>query len=135
MNHKFHPLYPYVAYYMHLDKNGVITKLQYRFRKHSIVYGIRCVVNEMLYVGSTSAAGLRFDNHLISGVNSNASLQRDIAKYGLSNFIVYVFEVVSYPDNVVSHDRKAYLHSVEQSVMNRFPKTRLYNIVNATSKL
>jgi hypothetical protein len=97
MANRFKGLHPYLAYYMHLDKSGIIARLQYRYRGLSIIYAIRNQITNKVYVGSTSEAGSRFHHHLVSGTPSNAYLQAEITKYGLNHFVVYILEVVSYP--------------------------------------
>ena len=75
----------HVTYYLNLDSPRVIRELQYRFKNSVLVYGIRCNINNMVYVGSTSDPRQRFYQHLVSGFKSNALLQADIAKYGVSH--------------------------------------------------
>lgn len=135
MINRFQGINPYLAYYMNLDKPGVITRLQYRYRQSSIVYAIRNQLNNKVYVGSTNSAGLRFHNHLISGTPSNPNLQSDIMKYGLNHFVVYILEVVSYPAGMTNQQQRVYLHTREQSRMDLFAKHQLYNAINASRKL
>lgn len=123
----------YTAYYMNLHLPNVITKLSYRFNKFSIVYGIRCRRTSMLYVGSTMVPKLRFHNHPVTGKPSNRALQSAIVKYGLHNFVVYVFEIVVFPKGLTSMEQKAYLRAVEQRYIDHFPKNQLYNEINSSS--
>lgn len=69
------------------------------------LYGIRCIVTGMVYVGSTQ------DQHLITGKSSSLALQQAIQSYGLSKFTVVVFEVVEFPTGLSYQSRK--LHLVE----------------------
>jgi len=133
MANRFEPLHPYVSYYTNLHMPNVISKLQYRYRGKAIIYGIRCVLTNMIYIGSSMQPGLRFHNHLISGDSSNTYLQADINKHGLDKFVVYVFEVVDLPKTLSYNQCKAILRELEQKRIDNFPKTALYNTINSMS--
>lgn len=123
-----------IAYYLHLNNPDVIKKLQYRYRDKNVVYGLRCQVDNRTYVGSTMTAGLRFHNHLISsGAKSNANLQAAISKYGLDFFTAHIYEEVLMPVNATYQQRKAILLQREQYYMSQFPRTQLYNKINASN--
>jgi hypothetical protein len=122
MADRFKPLHPYVAYSMNLHMPNVISKLQYRFRNSSVVYGIRCRPTGMIYVGSISQPGLRFHNHLVSGDPSNPQLQEAIRTHGIDKFTVSIFNIVSYPSDFNIKQRNTLLRQSKQEVLNRFPK-------------
>ena len=65
-------------YYSNLHLLKVVNNLRYRFNKEGIIYGIRCVVTENMYIGSTNDSVGRFNKHLITG-DSNVALQDAIA--------------------------------------------------------
>jgi len=81
----------------------------------------------MVYVGSTSDPRNRFYQHLVSGKLSNDLLQADIAKYGISQFTLYVFEVVQFPSPLNGKEKTQYLRSSEQRYIDKFPVSQLYN--------
>ena len=122
-----------IAYYMHLDNPSVVKKLQNRFKDKAIIYGIRCQVDNMLYIGSTLTPSLRFHKHLVLGSRSNASLQAAIAKHGIARFTVHIFEIVDLPLQVSYQKRKSLLVKVEQQYIDSVPKRKLYNSINASS--
>lgn len=128
-NNLFVALPTYVAYYMHLDRPNIISKLRYRFKDYSIVYGIRLQTTGQLYIGSTNMPQVRFQNHLVTGDMSNAALQAAITKYGLSRFVAYVFEVVEYRSGLSKLEQRG----VEQRYINLFPKAQLFNTINSSS--
>ena len=86
----------------------------------------------MIYIGSTFNSIVRINQHLVLNSFSNASLQSDIAKYGLEYFNLYVFEEVDVPAYLPYNKKAAHLHKVEQSYINKFSKTNLYNVVNSS---
>ena len=73
----------------------------------------------------------RFYQHLISGVSSNDNLQDALAKQGIANFTVFVFELVEFDPGMSYLNKVSKLRSVEQQYINKFPKHRLYNPINA----
>lgn len=123
----------HIAYYMHLDNPDVIKALQYRFKNVPIVYGIRCQVNGLIYIGSSLAPGLRFHKHLITGERSNDALQAHITKYGLGKFTVHIFKVVEFPSDSSYAEKKTLL--ITQEYLNLIPVRRRYNTINASSSL
>lgn len=127
-----------VAYYLNLDKSGVITSLRYRFKKSPIIYGIRCRPDGMIYVGSSLAPGLRFHKHLITGEESNQNLQDAISEHSLGQFTVHIFKVVDFPAhfNYCSplwgeKEKKTHLLKLEQEYLDMIPHKRLYNTSKA----
>jgi len=112
---------------MYLDDPRIIRKLQYRFKHDAIIYGIRCQVTNMLYVGSTLSSSLRFHKHLITGEQSNANLQAAIVKYGLGMFTVHIFKVVSIPMGATYNVEKDILLAYEKEYILAVPSQRLYN--------
>jgi group I intron endonuclease len=88
----------------------------------------------MVYIGSTTVPKLRFHNHLVTGKNSNEALQADILKYGLGNFVAYVFEVVTLPQHLTMVQKQALLHKIEQNYLDMYPKSQLYNSKSAATK-
>jgi group I intron endonuclease len=121
----------YIAYYQHLNDPRVVRALCYRFKGKSIIYGIRCKVTNMVYIGSTLVGHDRFYQHLISGKSSNTALQEAINMYGLSKFTAYVFEKVSYPVGLSYAERTDFLRKLEQMYIAKFSKFQLYNAKNA----
>jgi hypothetical protein len=115
------------AYYRNLHWPKTIDNMRYRFRGKAIIYGIRCRVTNMIYIGSTFTPVDRFRQHLVTGHSSNQALQDAIAKYSLAVFNVYIFKVVVFPKGLTSKERELHLFAIEQSYINQFPKDRLYN--------
>jgi len=70
---------------------------------------------------------------LVTGNNSNAKLQADIAKYGLDNFVAYVFEVVPLSKDMSFGAKMVALHKIEQSYISQFPKEQLYNRIGSSA--
>lgn len=122
-----------ISYHMHLDKPEKVRKLQYMYRGSSIVYGVRCQIDNRIYIGSTMEPGLRFHKHLVSHERSNADLQEAMDLHGVGKFTVQVFEVVSYPGNATYKERKELLTQREQLIINQIPKQQLYNSINASA--
>lgn len=81
-----------ISYHKHLNDPDQVSLLQRMYRPFGIVYGLRCDINNMIYVGSSHVPGLRFSKHLVTHSRSNASLQAAIAKYGLESFTALVYE-------------------------------------------
>lgn len=117
----------HIAYYQYLHLYGVIKKLCYRFSGKPIVYGIRCVVTGMVYVGCTSSPQEGFFQHLVAPYSSNHSLQEAIGVHGLSKFVVIIFEVLEFPAEMSAIERKRSLLAAESRYIAKFPKARLYN--------
>ena len=115
---------------LHLERT--IKNLQYIYRNQAIVYAFMCNIDRMVYVGSTLIPGRRFHNHLVTGDNSNIPLQEAILEHGLENFVAYVFEIVVFPAGLTLDEKKAFLRSVEQKHIDKFPKAQLYNSINAS---
>jgi group I intron endonuclease len=109
---------------MNLHLERTIKALQYRYRGTAIVYGIRCQVNNMVYIGSSVVPAHRLLQHLVTGEKSNAALQADIAKDGIDKFTLYVFEEVSMSE-------LSDLRSKEQHRMDQFPPQQLYNSIRS----
>ena len=86
----------HLYYYSNLQLSKVVNALRYRFSKDGIVYGIRCLVTDKMYIGSTLDSVGRFNKHLIAH-DSCADLQAAIKLYGLSKFKVYIFESLTFP--------------------------------------
>lgn len=59
-------------------------------------------------------------------------LQKSISQHGLESFTAFVFEEVQYPSSITSDAAKsAHRLFIEQSYIIKFPRTRLYNSINA----
>ena len=121
-----------VAYYLHLNDPNVIKQLQYRYRNLSIVYGLRCQIDNRIYVGSTLNPGKRFHNHLVSLGKSNSFLQAAISEYGLDLFTAHIFEEVKVPSGAAYSVRKSILLEREQYYINLIPEEQLYNKISAS---
>lgn len=122
-----------VIYYTNIHLPLVMDKIKYRFRYSTVIYGLRCNVNNMVYVGSTTKPADRFYQHTIEGKGSNKPLQADIAKYGLDKFTLYIFEIVVYPAGLTTSQQNTHLKALEQSFMDRFPAPQLYNSIRSYS--
>ena len=130
---KFQLVRNYVSYFMNLDQIKVINMIRYMYKDQHVVYAIKCRISGMLYVGSTTTPSSRFHHHLITYTYSNAGLQAAIAMYGLSNFTLYILEVVTYPSSLTLSERGVFLRQREQSYMNKFPVRQLYNSIKSSS--
>jgi hypothetical protein len=122
-----------IAFYLHLNDPKVIRKLQIRFDGQAIVYGLRCQVDNMIYIGSSLNPGLRFHKHLISNTRSNAALQAAIQEHGLGMFTAQIFEQVDLSMYETYYDKKSYLLECEQRIMNMIPREQLYNSIDAVA--
>jgi group I intron endonuclease len=122
-----------VAYYLHLDDPNVVKGLRYRFQYTPLIYGITCMVNQMIYIGSTQNPSKRFHKHLTirSTSTSNKDLQAAITQYGLHNFKVHIFELVRLPREATYEEKQALLRNVERRYIAHFPKSQLYNRYDA----
>lgn len=120
-----------IAFYLHLNDPKVIRKLQHRFAGQAIVYGLRCQIDNMIYIGSSLNPALRFHKHLISHTRSNTALQAAISKYGLGQFTVQIFEQLDLSMYNTYYDQKSYLLECEQRIMDMIPREQLYNSNNA----
>ena len=123
-----------IGYVLNLDNPRNIKMLQYRFKDDAIIYGIRCQINNMIYIGSTMTPRLRFHKHLVTGESSNANLQDAIKEFGLGKFTVHIFEKVDLPFDTSYNEKQVILHKVEQSYLNRFPKRQKYNSINSLAE-
>jgi hypothetical protein len=85
----------------------------------------------MMYVGSTMVPSLRFHNHLVLGDNLNQFLQEAIKQHGLSQFTVYILETVKMPDHLTYTERVSKLRGIEQSYMDQYPKSKLFNTIKS----
>ena len=52
-----------------------------------------------VYIGSSTTLGTRLRSHFI-GNQSNKDLQKDILKYGITNFMVSILEFIEYNDDI-----------------------------------
>ena len=120
------------AYYLHLDDPKVVRAMRYRFKNKSIIYGFRCHITRMMYIGSTLTPGLRFSEHLITGHHSNEALQEAMQVHGLSNFTGYVFKIVDVPKHLTTNQARAYLSKIEQTYLDKFPEEQLYNVIKSS---
>jgi len=130
---KFKSVYGYVAYYMNLHQTKIIDMLRYTYGKSTIVYAIRCRTTGMMYIGSTFTPALRFHQHLVTGYSSNKALQHQINQYSLSQFTVYILEVVKFPPTMAPSERGAYLRQREQYFINKYPRSQLFNTINSSN--
>ncbi len=87
----------------------------------------------MVYVGSTLTPTRRLHNYLVTGLYSNTNLQQAIHHPGLSQFTLYIFETVQFPNKMTSQNKMILLHQVEQNWINKFPKNQLYNFIYNSS--
>jgi len=117
-----------VPFYMNLHLPRAINNMRYSFRNTPIIYGIRCRVTGMMYIGSTVTPQHRFQKHLIAHTHSSSDLQADMDKYGLQSITVHILEVVKFPAHLSSSLHKSYLTQVEQTYIDRWPKAKRYNI-------
>lgn len=62
-------------------------------------------VNNKTYIGSSANLSSRLRSHFL-GANSNKSLQKDIEKYGISNFIVSILEFIEYDSDLLNLKQK-----------------------------
>jgi len=116
-----------VHYYMNLHLPRAIDNMRYSLRDIPIIYGIRCRVTGMMYIGSTSTPQDRFQKHLIAYTHSSYDLQADIEKYKLQSITVYILEKVTIPAHLSRFQRNSYLKRVEQTYIDRWPKAKRYN--------
>lgn len=88
----------------------------------------------MLYVGSTLSPALRFYHHFVTNdvSNSNARLQSAITEYGIEQFNLYVMELVLFPAGLSYNEKRSFLRKVEQSYINKYSKSQLYNEINSS---
>jgi group I intron endonuclease len=122
-----------IRFFTNLYLPRTFKNMAYEFKGKAIIYGLRCQVDNMVYVGSTLTPGRRFHNHLVSHKFSNTQLQKAIQLHGLSKFTAYIFEVVDIPQNLTVKEKLKLLHGVEQTYIARFPKSQLYNMVNSAT--
>jgi len=124
----------HLAYYRNLHLKSTISSIKFRFRGQSIIYGIRCRMTNMIYIGSTSQSLVRFNRHLETGRYSNPSLQNDISKYGLESFTAYIFESLKIDDTMNKSQVTSFIRESEQKYINLFPKKLLYNRIDSFIK-
>ena len=93
-------------------------------QKNKGVYFIKNLKTNQVYVGSTPKSSFRrrFKQHLnslIKGSHENSHLQRSYLKYGSSNFIFYIKEILedSSPEEVLKVEQH-YLEN-EQNLFNK----------------
>ena len=118
-------------FYMNLHLPRAIDNMRYSLRNTPIIYGIRCRVTGMMYVGSTLTPQNRFQKHLIANSHSSSDLQADMNKYGLHSITVHILEVVKFPANLSPSRHKSYLTQVEQTYIEQWPQAKRYNIRNS----
>lgn len=123
---KFYFIPRNVIYYMNLHLTSTIKALQQRFRGETVIYAIRCQINNKVYVGSTLTPARRFHQHLVTGEKSNSNLQADISKYGIDKFTLYVMEIIDVK-NIPFKARVNFIRQREQYYMDKFPLEQLYN--------
>jgi len=121
-----------VAFYLHLDNPNVVKALRYRFQHTPLIYGITCLVNQMIYIGSTQSPSKRFHKHLTirDTQGSNKQLQAAIAQHGMHNFKLHIFELVRLPQEATYEEKQTLLRAVEQRYINHFPEAQRYNTNN-----
>lgn len=123
----------HIAYYKDLHLDRIRSLIYFGLKPKPIVYGIRCRVTNMIYIGSTLHPYKRLFSHLETGNGSNIPLQKAITKYGLKYFNLYIFEILtvntdeSYAESIIR------LRNLEQSYINKFTRVQLYNVINAAS--
>lgn len=121
----------HVRYYLGLQDPRRLRYLMYALKGKPLVYGIRNLTNNMIYVGSTLVPHDRFYQHLITGEKSNPRLQSAIDTHTLAKFTVLVFEFVDCPKSNDQQANTLLLRQVEQRYIDMFPKNQLYNDINA----
>lgn len=131
---KFIPMPPHVRYYLNLTGDRRLRYLCYALKGKPLIYGIRCTLTNMIYIGSTLVPHDRLYQHLILGKHSNDNLQAAIDHYSLAKFSVLIFEFVTLPKGLSLNEKQAFLRNVEQDYIDMFPKEQLYNPTNAKAK-
>ena len=106
------------TYLNQLDNLKVLRKLEFRFKKVPIVYGIRCSVTGKVDIGSSLVGHDRIYQHFISHV-TNVNLQAAITKHGLSKFTFYVFVQLSFPANQSYRERQSAILKIEQLYIDK----------------
>lgn len=130
----------YLHYYMHLTNVKVINLLRHRYDKKGVVYGIRCRLTGQTYIGHTVDPKVRFYSHFIrlrqsrssDHSQSNSNLQLAIDRYGLHNFYAYIYAVIPL-DSMPTGQAKEKLRTIEQTLIDHYPKDQLYNKINSKS--
>jgi len=118
-----------VKIYNHLDKLEIINFIRDFYNKKGIVYGIVNNINNKIYIGSTANSKSRFYNHLVIPKRSNKHLQGAINLIGLSNFSLHIFTVIELPDSLSQKEKKNIILPLEQTYIDMFPKSQLYNFL------
>ena len=94
-----------------------------------VVYIIKNIINEKVYIGSSITPVKRFNVHkfeLRNNKHGNKHLQRAWNKYGESNFIFGIVEYINFIKNI--EGMKKLLEEREQYYADQYPKSRKYNI-------
>lgn len=123
---EFVSLPSYIKCFPDLTSMEYIDALRFAYKGtyFGLVYGIYNTFTHQIYVGSTQDPSTRFYSHLVSGVNSNVHLRNSIAKYGLANFCVIIFEVLAIGANFTPF----HLFALEQKYLDYHPKRQKYNV-------
>lgn len=98
------------------------------------IYQVRCLVDEMLYIGSSNEPYRRKNVHFSNlkphnFKQSNEPLQYAMIEYGKDNF---VFEMIEYVDisGLTKEESKLKLLEYEQVQIDKHPLDKLYNFKN-----
>jgi hypothetical protein len=119
------------AYFLNLHKASQVKMVKYCLRGKAIIYGVVCILDQMVYIGSTNDPYDRMCRHLITHDHSNSDLQLAIKIHGLRHFKVVVFEFITLPAGLTPAEIKSYLAVIEQRYILLLPRHRLYNKINA----
>lgn len=98
------------------------------------VYQVRCLINGMLYIGSSNEPYRRKNVHFSNlkphnFKQSNEALQYAMLEHGKDNF---VFEMIEYVDisGLTKEEAKLKLLAHEQIQMDKHPQHMLFNFIN-----
>ncbi|KAH9865952.1 hypothetical protein IAQ61_008543 [Plenodomus lingam] len=111
--------------YRNIDVKSNIDLIKKELKEVSGVYAIVHNDSYKIYVGSSMDLSKRIMNH-ISNKSSNTHLQHAINKHGLSNFSVYVLDVLPADTTLSFEDLSATLIKMEQKNLDLF--NNKYNI-------
>ena len=124
------PAPSYIDYIPYLT-DQTIRAVQDKYEYDNIVYGIECVTTNRIYVGCTVDPVKRLYQHLVSGIHSCNPLQKDITKYGLGDFSLYVFETVAMPPRLTDKERVEFMRVRESLYLKQYRYNQLYNVSRA----
>jgi group I intron endonuclease len=111
--------------YTNIHVKSTTDLMKKELKKVSGIYAIAHNDSNKIYVGSSMDLSKRIINH-IENRSSNIHLQHAINKHGLSNFTVYVLDVLPTNDTLSLEDLSATLIKMEQIYLDLF--NNKYNI-------